>query len=245
MILLVGNNKDDLLYFDTRMNNKKEDVILNKYNITIGEIYGQAVILLRDVYTNIVSSTIVSYLIDKYFVLFVIKIGRCLSLEKNLKNGDIVLSTKVLTTDIDITDVQGTKLGQIPGYTNEFIPSYDLRDMIENSFAKFSFNILKSCVTLSSNKHYTSKDEIADMLHNDQILTEDLNNVVLDSESYGIGLACSLHDVPFATIDVVMTQLGQPFTPANYIKVLKQYTIVGKTISNVIGELGNNEVIGN
>lgn len=243
MILLVGNNHDDVLYIETRMTDKKEEYVYKKYKVVIGNIASQTVVLLENVYTNIISSTLVSYIIEKYYILFVIKIGKCLTASKTIKNGDITISKKVIASDVDVTDLQGTKLGQIPGFDLSFDPSYELINSTLNSFTKFSFATIHECTVVSSNVHHHTMEKLEELLHDGKILTEEINNVVFDSEAYGVGVACSMHDIPFITINVVLNHIGEKFAVNNYVRVLKQYNIVGKAVSNLISELGSNEVL--
>lgn len=243
MILLVGNNHDDILYFETRMTNKNVEKIFNKYRVVVGNIASQRVVLVENVYTNIVASAIVSYLIEKYMILFVVKIGKCLTASKRIKNGDVVVSRRVVASDVDVTDLQGTELGQIPGFTTAFDTSYDLANMMIKSYEKYSFADVKLVSVVSSNIHQHTLDSLKPLMHDGQILNEDIDTTIFDSEAYGIGVACALHDIPFCCVDVIVNHVGEKFSATDYIRVLKQYSTVGKALSNVISGLADNDVL--
>ena len=72
MLLIIGNNRDDVIYFKTMMKDIKEENILNQYRAFTGKIFNQEVMVLQDIYTSFVSSSLVTYLIDNYFILLVI-----------------------------------------------------------------------------------------------------------------------------------------------------------------------------
>ena len=243
MILLVGNNKDDLLYFETRINNKKEEIVFNKYRVVIGNISSQGVVLITDVYTNILSSALIGYLVEKYYILFVIKVGKCVTLSPSLHTGDVVISKRIIASDVDVCDLQGTELGQIPNFASSYEISNDLITMISNSFAKVSRVNISPVTYISSNTHYTETKQLEPFIHDDKIFTVDIESSVFDSESYGIALICQLYDIQFVSVNVVLNRVGDKFTTSNYIKVLKQYVNVGKSLVNAISEIGSNEVM--
>lgn len=243
MILIVGNNRDDLLYFETIMNNKKEVKILGKYSSIEGTISNQPVILIRDVYTNVVSSMVCSYLIEKHYVLFILKIGKVTTISKKYRDGDIVLSRKIIGLDVDITDVKGVKLGQIPNYPDSYSTINEIRLMLLNSFSKRSQSIIRDCVFCSSNTRYSSLKQLEPYMTYEKLISDDADSVVFDSESFGIAVAATTHDIPVVSIGVVLNHVGNDFKPESYIKVLEQYSDIGKAVCNLIGEVGSSDVM--
>ena len=67
MILIVGSNHDDVIYFQSALKDAREEIILNKYRAYIGTILNQNVMVLQDVYTSYVSGAILTHIIEKYF----------------------------------------------------------------------------------------------------------------------------------------------------------------------------------
>lgn len=243
MILIIGNNRDDLLYFETIINDKKEEIILGKYPLITGTISNQKVMLLKDVYTNIVTSMLCSYLIEKRFVLFVVKVGKVTTLSKNLRNGDIVVSDKIVGFDVDITDVKGTSLGQIPNYPDHYLTINEIRDTLLNSFQRRSGSIIKSASIYSSNTHFSKAEQLSSHIVDGKIFDESIENIVFDTESFGMAVAAMTHDIPVITVGVVINHVGEEFDPAVYIKTLSQYSIIGKAVCSLIAEIGSNEVM--
>ena len=62
MILIVGSNHDDVIYFQSALKDAKEEIILNKYRAYIGTILNQNVMVLQDVYTSYVSSALLTHI---------------------------------------------------------------------------------------------------------------------------------------------------------------------------------------
>ena len=130
MILIVGSNRDDVIYFQSALNDAREEIILNKYRAYIGTILNQNVMVLQDVYTSYVSGAILTHIIEKYFVLMVFCVGTCFAQNKALKVGDIAISEMTTFGDVDqIKMIKGTELGQIPGYPRLF---YAHKELIKN-----------------------------------------------------------------------------------------------------------------
>lgn len=242
MILIVGNNHDDLIYFESIMNEKKNELILNRYPAVTGTISNQEVILLENVYTNIVSSMICSYLIEKRYVLFIIKVGKVNTLSKDFRDGDVVVSRKIVGFDVDVTDIKGVSLGQIPNYPSSYSTVHEIRNMLINAFQKRGGLLVKNCCVYSSNTHFSKPDQLKDYIIDERILGEPLKDIVFDSESFGIAVASVTHEIPVVTIGVVLNHIGDEFDPDNYIKTLNKYSDIGKAVCNLIGEVASSNV---
>ena len=47
MIVIVGANHDDILYFDSVLANKREEAILGRYKISLGTLFNQEAIVMH------------------------------------------------------------------------------------------------------------------------------------------------------------------------------------------------------
>ena len=72
MIMIMGSQHDDILYFESVISNKREETVLGKYRVIIGTIFNQAVLLVDEIKTNYQSSALTLYLVEKYFVILVL-----------------------------------------------------------------------------------------------------------------------------------------------------------------------------
>ena len=68
MIAIIGTNHDDILYFEATIANKTTETVLNIYPLVRGTIFNQEVILISGVNTSILSSAVMTYLFDKFFI---------------------------------------------------------------------------------------------------------------------------------------------------------------------------------
>lgn len=240
MIAIVGTNHDDILYFETAMANKKEDLLLKKYKITIGTIFNQEVLLIHGLNTSILSSVLVSTICSKYYIDLIIAVGRCFAMNKGLKVGDIIIAEKVINIDVDQIDDNDVRLGQIPSLPQEFKVQQDVIGYIEEGLNKRAFTTGKRVSVLSSND--LSNNTLRRIREN-VVSIFDLNKTVVDSISGGVAVSAYLYNVPFVSVKVVEKIVGEKWNIDNYLKVLDSYVGADKAIIAAIGDIGRNDVI--
>ena len=242
MIMIIGSQHDDILYFESVITNKREELVMGKFKVTIGTIFNQAVMLVDQVKTNYLSSALTLYLIEKYFVILVLVVGRCVAYTKDLKPLDIVISKHVIAGDVDQVNEDNVKYGQIPGFEQVFEASEDVVSYIESAFEKRTFSVYKEASFVSTSVDYHKKEQIYDIHEFDHILGFD-TNVVFDTNTGGVALACSLTRVPFVSIKVVERYLEKNSDVNTYLKAMKEYVNIGKAVVTCIGDIGRNEII--
>lgn len=243
MILIIGSNRDDVLYFENLVKDAHEEVILKRYHATIGTIANQNVIVLQDVYTSMVSSMLTSYIIDKYLVLMVFVVGRCEALSSFLTYGDVAVSDNVVFGDVDmVARVKGSELGQIPGYPTVLPVNTALLNNMNNALENVIGSNHYNSTFISSSFFRMNKEAIPLARNNGRIAA--LNkHVVLDGETGGVALACIEHDIPFISVKVVEAIAGEYTSLDNYIMVLDKFALVGKAIARCIEEIHRQDVI--
>lgn len=242
MILIIGSQHDDILYFETVMSNKREEMVLGQYKITIGTVFNQAVILLDQVITNYVSSALVLYLIEKYMVFLVFNVGRCISFSKDIKPLEIAISKNVVAGDVDQVNDENIKMCQIPGFEQVFTCQDDVIGYLNTAFESRTYCTTKLANYISTSVDYHRTNQV-DHLKECEHLLGFSNNVVFDCNSAGVALACSLRKVAFVSVKVVERNIDQQNNINTYLAALKEYTNIGKAIVTCIGDIGHNEVI--
>lgn len=242
MILIIGSQHDDILYFESVMSNKREEVVLDKYKVIIGTIFNQSVVLVDQVKTNYISSALTLYLIEKYFVFLVFVVGRCIAFTHDIKPLEIAISKRVVAGDVDQVNEDNVKMGQIPGFEQVFVSQDDVIGYLGNAFEKRTYSAFRISNYVSSNVDYHRADQVAHLKECEHLLGFD-ENVVLDCNSAGVALACSLRRVAFVSVKVVERYIDGPKNINTYLKSLKEYTNVGKALVTCIGDIGHNEVI--
>ena len=243
MILIVGSNHDDVIYFQSALKDAKEEIILNKYRAYIGTLLNQNVMVLQDVYTSYVSSALLTYIVEKYYVLMVFCVGTCFAQNKDHKVGDIALSEFVTFGDVDqIRMIKGTGLGQIPGYPQLFYSNKELVRNMEEALNSVGETDYALCTFMNSSYYRRDQQLIEELSLEDSIANKN-RSVMLDGVTAGIALACHLFDIPFVSVKVIEGQAGEKTSIENYMKVLEQYTVIGKAITVCIGEISRNDVL--
>ena len=242
MILIIGSQHDYILYFESVMSNKREETVLDKYKVTIGTIFNQSVVLVDQVKTNYLSSMLTLYLIEKYFVFLVFVVGRCVAFTHDLKPLDIAISKRIVAGDVDQVNEDNVKMGQIPGFDQAFICQDDVIGYLGTAFEKRTYSAFRISNYVSSNVDYHNPNQVANLKECEHVLGFN-NNVVLDCNSAGVALACSLRRIAYLSVKVVERYIDGEKNIQTYLKALKEYTNVGKALVTCIGDIGHNEVI--
>ena len=242
MILIVGSQHDDILYFESVMSNKKTELILGQYTVTVGTIFNQGVVLVDQIKTNYVSSALVLHLIEKYFIFLIFNVGRCVAYTHDIKPLEIALSQRIVAGDVDQINEDDVKFGQIPGFEQVFNCQKDVISYLSDAFEKRTYSKIKVSNYVSTSVEYHRASQV-DHLKECEHLLGFSSNIVLDTNSAGIALAASLKKVAFVSVKVVERYIDGTKDINTYLKALKEYTNVGKAVVTCIGDIGHNEVI--
>ena len=132
MIAIVGAAHDDILYFESVMSERKKEIIFNRYELTIGMIFNQEVLICHGLYTSVLSSAIITEILSHHYISLVINVGKCISVSSNFKDGDIVISNRVIDVNCDLTTVQNVEMGQVPGFDRVFSIQNDIINYMKN-----------------------------------------------------------------------------------------------------------------
>ena len=242
MIMIMGSQHDDILYFESVMSNKKEEVVFGKYKVTIGTIFNQAVLLVDGIKTNYHSSALTLYLVEKYFVILVLVVGRCVSYSPDIKPSEIAISKNIIAGDVDQINEENVKMGQIPGFEQVFECSKDVIGYLFNAFEKRTFSVYKTANYVSTSVDLHSSYQINSIREFDHVLGFE-NSVVFDCNSGGVAMAAAITRVPFVSVKVVERRIDDKNNIDTYLNALKEYVNIGKAIVTCIGDIGRNEVI--
>lgn len=242
MILILGSTHDDILYFESVMNNKKEDKILNTYPLIFGTIFNQEVVIAYDIYTSYISSFVTSYIIQKYFIVLIFIVGKCVSYSKDVNAGEIAVSKRVILGDVDQVKEANVKLGQIPHLPRSLESSDEVIGYISSALEKRSFARYSIATFISSNRILEKSEMIKPLMMNEYVLGHK-TNIVFDCISGGAFLSATLYNIPVLAIKVSEKQIDEESTAENYISVLKQYSNVGRAVVTCIGDIGRNDIM--
>ena len=242
MILIVGSQHDDILYFESVMSNKKQELVLGQYPVTIGTIFNQGVVLVDQVKTNYVSSALILHLIEKYFIFLIFNVGRCYAFSHDVKPSDIAISKRIVAGDVDQINEDNVKYAQIPGFEQVFVTQDDIIGYLSDAFEKRTYSKIKISNYISTSVEYHNPGQVNHLKECEHLLGF-ANNVVFDSNSAGLALAASLKKIAFISVKVVERYIDGTKDINTYLKALKEYTNIGKAVVTCIGDIGHNEVI--
>lgn len=240
MIAIVGAAHDDILYFESVMSEKKKEIIFNRYELTIGMIFNQEVLLAYGLYTSILSSAIIAEILSHHYVNLVINVGKCISVSSDFKDGDIVISNRVIDVNCDLTTVQNVELGQIPGFERVFSIQTDIINYMKAGVNKRTY-------ANSSVGTYLSSDNLSmetlEFLREKKMIFGERENLVIDSNSAGVALSCKLFDVPFLVVKVIERTIDAQSDIETYLKVLDCYINLGKAVVSTVGDIGRKDIL--
>lgn len=242
MILIIGTTKDDINYFEAQLKNKKEVMENNHIKVLLGDIFNQSVCLAYDVYSNIMSSAVVTYLIKKYDILAVFNVGSCHAFSDDLKAGDIVVSDVVLLGDVNLELIAKVKRGEIPGFNEGYVADSVFVNYIIEFAKDFMYGNVHNATFISCNKEFLNKDDINDIKDDKVVMGKD-TNIVFESTSGGCAFASKMFDVPFISVKIVMEKIKSNITTQEMIKTIKESSKVGKLVAATIAEIGRNDTI--
>jgi len=243
MIILTGQSHDDVLYFENVLRNKRFlKPLFNKYPMIRGNIFNQDVLIVYDCVTSYVSSIVLSKLISDFKPFLVLSLGRCKAINPEIKNGTCVISKRFVGIDIDQCEFFDTEVGQMPGFNKEFMVVPSLISMAVDSFDISELVNYKVCTFLSSNRMYTSVNKMREFGQGHVYLGIE-DDFILENEGIGMALACQLYDVPFMSIKIVDSQIGEISDVDSFVETLASYADIGKAICSLIGEVGRRDFV--
>ena len=241
MIVIIGETHDDILYFDSVLANKRQETILGKYVISIGTIFSQDAIVACDLFTSTLSSAVLMHILDKYYVDLIISVGRCMYVGDKIKNGDIVVSTKVIDANVNLSMFGDYALGQIPGFDREFLVQDDIISYITFGLERRINITHHHAVFLSSNN--MSKDMCEILKERKEIFSLKNELFVIDQNSAGVALASKLKDTPFIVVKVAENNLAEADNLESYAFVLSKYIDLGKAVISTINDISRSDIL--
>ena len=241
MIVIVGDTHDDILYFETVLANKKEVEILDRFKISIGTIFSQEVIVVSGMNSSILTSAVLTHLFDNYYIDLVFVVGKCLGVAEHIKSSNVALSSSVIDADVDLSMFKDVGMAQIPGFQREFPVQEDIYGYLAESLEKRpAIDYVKSVFLSTDNM---SRDMIEFLKENKTIFFKNDEYFVVDHNSAGVAMACTLKNVPFIIAKVIETRLDQSGNLKTYSNVLSRYIDLGKAVITTINGIGRSDIL--
>ncbi|MCR4562546.1 MAG: hypothetical protein K5694_05035 [Bacilli bacterium] len=233
MILIVGSNNDDILYFKAKMHDAKETQILGEYHCFIGTISRNEVVLATLGCTNILASTLTSILIERYQPYIVFNVGTVFSFSNALHQGDIFLPERYYSSMVNYEAYGRYSFGQIPNFPPYLIQDTAFNSKVERLVFSITTRYVQRGYLLSGDKFTFRGEEIAAVVDDHYIAQEGL--YAYDDHSFGVAMVCHLYNIPLCTIKGVSFQMGQDDQALSFRrKGLEIQPAIGKIIAKFI-----------
>ena len=241
MILIVGDTHDDVLYFETVLANKESKYIFDRFKVLKGTISSQEVLVLRDMAVSILTSSVLTYIFNHYVIDLVIGVGKCVAISDGHKPGNIAVSSSIVAADVDLSIFRNVGMAEIPGFSREFPVQEDIYGYLTDNLNKRpNIDFHKSTFLSSDNM---SKDMINFLKENKTMFASKDEKYVVDHNSAGIALSCTLAGIPFIVAKVIEHGFDQVENLRTYTNVLSRYIDLGKGITETISGIGSSDVL--
>ena len=165
---------------------------LEIYNLKIfkGEINNKKYILVRSGVGKVNAARTTQILIDKFDIQYIVNLGSAGALNDSLNIGDIVIGTKLIQHDFDVTAF-GREKGYIPETGKEF---------------RSDENIIKKCESIKISNirivkgGITSGDIFCTDIKMKETIRKEFKSDCIEMEGAAIAQVCYLSEVPFIVI---------------------------------------------
>lgn len=241
MILVLGSHQDDILYCASLLNNRTSERLMDRFPMQKGTIFNQEVLLVHGVHTAILASSVVTYVLSHYYINLVFVVGKCFSVNKSFKKGDIIISKEIYDIDVDQIDVANAMLNQVPGLPPVYRVQKDVIGYLRDGFSRRTLVTPQVASFICSDNLYSPAVEKSLARKGSQF--GDNGPFVLDSISFGCALAGYLNDVPIISCKAVEREVGENKSIDSYLSALDTYVDIGKAIVYTIGDIGRSDVL--
>ena len=191
-----------------------ETINYQNQEIYIGKMFGKDTLIARTGIGKINAAMMTTKVLENYDVDVVVNIGVCGGI-KPLKSGDIILGEKMYCYDLDLTDIDDVKVGQIEGFPWFYEPTKKELERAKNSFDKINvkYNLVP---VLTCDKFVTKYSQLGEM-----------QNLVdmpfgIDMEAYAICQVAYLYNKNVIVIKGVSDTINSENQVIDYSKVVDE-----------------------
>ncbi len=202
-----------------------ETVTIAGMSFLKGSLGNTEVILARSGIGKVFAAACTQAMIMHFKPDYIMNIGVCGGLSKELKTGDIILGDKVVQYDMDTTAV-GDPVGLISGINKIYFDcDNEMNTALEQILGSKNINYKKGVVA-TGDKFINDSKLVA-------WLRENFDAIAGDMESASIGHVCYINDVPFGILRS-MSDSGDENSDADY-KASLEYAV--KTTVEIVTAL--------
>ncbi|WKC88243.1 5'-methylthioadenosine/adenosylhomocysteine nucleosidase [Borreliella japonica] len=220
-VLVVTPMDSEFEQINKLMSNK-EEIVLKEYGlnkkIVKGKLSNRNVMVIVCGVGKVNAGVWTSYILSKYNISHVINSGIAGGVVsdkyKNIKVGDVIVSSEVAYHDVDLTKF-GHKVGQIMGFPQKFRAN-------KNLFNK-AIEAVKSKIG-SANAYsglIVSGDQFIDPTYMNKIMRDFKDVIAVEMEGAAVGHVSYMFNVPFIVIRSISDIVNKEGNEVEYSKFLK------------------------
>lgn len=202
-----------------------------------GQLNGSDVVIVQSGIGKVAASIATVLLIQLFKPDYVVNTGSAGGFEKNLKVGDIVISSEVRYHDVDVTAF-GYEVGQVPGNPPAYIPHPILVEAAEVAVKHLNTDIKAITAQITTGDTFmTAEVDIAKAKSNFPQMA------AVEMEGAAIAHTCHLLNVPFVIIRSLSDIAGKE-SPTSFETYLETASVnSSQLVSNMITALANKKLI--
>jgi len=167
-----------------------------------GSLEGHQLILLLSGIGKVNAAVAASLLIDRYEPDVVLNTGVAGAFSKELKTGDIVISTEVCHHDVDVSSF-GRKIGQVPRMPLSYFPDPHLLSEAQSISSPNSSNAVRAGLIVSGDV-FVQEARIAE-----RIKQNFPSALATEMEGAAIAQTCHIFNTPFLIIRSISDIIGE------------------------------------
>lgn len=203
-IVIIGAMEEEITLLQANIESL-QTTKLSHLSVFTGKINGHDIVLVQCGIGKVASAAATALLIQAYAPDAVINTGSAGGFDPDLNIGDIVIATKLLHHDVDVTHF-GYELGQVPQMPHYYESDAKLVKVAQNAIANLRNVNVKSGLVCSGDS-FIGSDEAAN-----HIKTTFADMKAVEMEGAAIAQVCHLMHTPFVVIRSLSDIAGKTST---------------------------------
>lgn len=188
---IIGAMDEEVQILKEKMNHFHEEHLAGS-EFYIGTLEGKEVVLLKSGIGKVNAAMATTLLIQLFKPDYVVNTGSAGGFHRELKVGDIVISSELRYHDVDAT-VFGYEYGQVPGMPPAYFPDSQLVQIAEKCGEKVDARVVTGLIT-------SGDSFMSDEARVEEIKEKFPNLYAAEMEATAIAQVCSQFKVPFVII---------------------------------------------
>ena len=222
MIGIIVAEIEEMKAIENIMRNIEKKSIY-EYKMVIGNINNREYILVRSGVGKVNAARTTQILIDKFDVKYIINVGSAGAINDNLKIGDIVVGSRLVQHDFDVT-----AFGHEKGYISEIGKFFESDSKIIKKSKDIKIENINIVIgTIASGDIFCTNIEMKDKIR------KEFNADCIEMEGAAIAQVCYLSKIPF----IIIRSISDIPNQKNQIDFSKYIKVASKNCAEFIKQI--------